>query len=111
MLLLGNPCLSSLKNIAVYEGKLNTKMGLSSITWRVLSTSDEPGLQTIMDGPGYKKNPSLTQLYDAYQFGLIIKNATTVGDPISTAGLYVGQCSANQELMGAKLLVVRKYFG
>ena len=114
MLLVGNQCLSNVMNIAVYEGQLNTIMKLStdpqSVTWSVLPTSEEPFLQTIID-IGFNKNPSLAQLYDVYQTGLLIKNATTVGDPISTAGLYVGQCADNQDLTGAKLLVVRKFFG
>ena len=102
-------------NIAVYEGQLNTTIDLSTdpqrVTWRVLPSSDESsGLQNVI-GVGCNKNPSFAQLYDAYQTGLVIKNATTVGNPISTAGLYVGQCGNHPERSGAKLLVVRKFFG
>ena len=101
-------------NIAVYEGEANTGMCLStdpqSVKWSVLPTSDELDLHTIVD-VGYNKNPSFAQLYDVYQTGLVIKKATTMGDPISTAGLYVGQCANNEERTGAKLLVVRKFFG
>src|SRR6218665_1100969 len=114
VLVVGDQCVSNLMNIAVYEGQLNTRMDLltdpQSVTWRVLPTTDELFLQTIID-VGCNKDPSVAQLYDAYQTGLLIKNATTIGDQISTAGLYVGQCGYNQELTGAKLLVVRKFFG
>ena len=114
LLFLGDECLSNLKNIVVHEGQQNTVMHLASdpqtVIWSVLPTSDESSLQNIIDF-GCNKNPSLTELYDFNQAGLVIKDATTIGSPISTAGLYVGQCANNDNKMGAKLLVIRKFLG
>ena len=114
ILIVGDQCLSNVMNIVVYEGHLNTMMDLStdpqSVIWRVVSTSNELELLTIID-IGCNKDPTFAQLYDAYQTGLLIKNASTIGDPISTSGLYVGQCANNPERTGAKFVVVRKFFG
>jgi len=73
------------------------------------STSNELDTYTISNFGGYK-DPTLTGLYDVNQTGLIIKNATTNGNPIATAGLYIGQCANNPNRTGAKLLIVRKFF-
>ena len=77
--------------------------------WTVKPTSDEISTYTISYLGGYK-DPTLTGLYDVNQTGLIIKDATTNGTPISTAGLYIGQCANNPDRTGAKLLVVREFF-
>ena len=76
----------------------------------VVPTSDELGSYTIINFGGFK-DPTLTGLYDVNQTGLIIKDATTNGNPITTAGMYIGQCANNPNRIGAKLLVVRKLFG
>ena len=115
MSLLVPQCLSNLKNIAVREGQPNTIMDLyinpQNVTWKVTPTSDELSSYTIISPDG-SRDPSLSRLYDVNQTGLIIKDATTAedGNPISTAGLYIGQCNNNPNKTGAKLLVVRKFF-
>ena len=114
---LGYECLPNLKNIAVYEGEPNTILNFSTdprnVTWKVYPTTDELDPRTIIDYGGVR-DPTLTGLYDVNQTGLIVKNATTTPNsvnPISSAGLYVGQCASNTNKTGAKLLVVRKFFG
>lgn len=109
-----------MKNIAVREGHPNTIINLYNdpqrVSWRVYPTSDELDPSTIIDYGGVR-NPTLTGLYDVNQTGLIVKDATTKATEdgnirvISTAGLYVGQCANNTNKTGAKLLVVRKFFG
>src|SRR6218665_2870908 len=98
-------------NIAVREGQTNTIMNLyinpQNVTWKVTPTSDELNSYTII-GPG--ADQTLTGLYEVNQTGLVIKGATTSGNPIATAGLYIGQCTNNPNKAGAKLLVVSKYF-
>jgi|SRR6218665_724076 len=110
---LGPECVSNLKNIAVREGQTNTIMNLyidpQNVTWKVTPTSDELSSYPIINYGG-SRDPTLAGLYDVNQTGLIIKNATTGGNPISTAGLYIGQCANNPNRTGAKLLVVRKFF-
>ena len=108
--------MSSLLNIAVYEGDLNVIMNLtadpSNVQWTVIPTSNEFGTYQISGYGGYR-NPSLGGLYDLNQSGLVILNATTTPngeDPISTAGLYLTQCSNYGNRTAAKLLVVREYF-
>src|SRR6218665_2293535 len=118
MLFLGQQCMSSVKNTAVEEGPTNTIMGLSTnpqnVSWKVQPTTNETDTYTIIDYDGVI-DTTLIRLYDVNQAGLIIKEATTVeyedGFPISTAGLYIGQCANNPNRTGAKLLVVRKFFG
>ena len=101
-----------MENIAVYENQLNTIFNLSTgpnnVKWTVKPTSDELNTYTISDFGG-SRNPAFTGLYDVNKAGLIIKNATTNGNPISTAGLYIGQCANNPNRTGAKLLVIRKF--
>src|SRR6218665_1647905 len=98
--------------MAVSEGQQNAIMSLLSnprdISLKVKSTSDELDTYTIVNYGG-DRDPSLTGLYDVNQTGLIIKDATTNGNPIATAGLYIGQCINNVNKAGAKLLVVRKF--
>src|SRR6218665_2207562 len=116
MLFLGQQCMSSVKNIAVREGQTNIIINLyidpQNVTWKVIPTSDELSSYTIITYGG-SRDPTLTGLYDVNQTGLIIKEATTVEyeNPISTAGLYIGQCANNPNRTGAKLLVVRKFCG
>jgi len=111
-LFLGPQCLANVQNVAVYEGQQNTIMNLyinpQNVSWKVKSTSDELEIYNIINYGGYR-DPTLTGLYDVNQTGLIIKNATKNGNPISTAGLYIGQCANNPNRTGAKLVVVRKY--
>jgi len=111
-LFLGPQCQSNLKNIAVREGLPNTLMNLyintNNVKWTVKPTSDELGTYTIINYGG-AMDPTLTGLYDVNQTGLIIKDATTNGYPISTAGLYIGQCVNNPNKTGVKLIVVRKF--
>ena len=111
LLFLGYQCLPNLKNIAVYENQVNTIFNLSTdpnnVKWTVKPTSDELDTFTISNFGGYR-DPTLTALYDVNQTGLIVKDATTNGNPIATAGLYIGQCANNPNKTGAKLLVVRK---
>ena len=103
-------CLSNVKNIAVREGERNAIMNLyvnpQNVSWKVVPTSDELDTLPIIDYGGINNYPTL---YDVNQTGLIIKDATTNGDPFSTAGLYIGQCANNTNRTGAKLLVVRKF--
>ena len=116
MLFLGQQCMLSVKNTAVTEGDEDTIIGLSTnpqnVSWKVQPTSNETNTYTIIDYDGFK-DTTLIRLYDVNQTGLIIKEATTVEyeNPISTAGLYIGQCANNPNRTGAKLLVVRKFFG
>ena len=77
--------------------------------WTVRSTSNELDTYTFSDFGGYR-DPTFSGLYDFNQTGLIIKDATTNGNPIATAGLYIGQCANNPDRTGAKLLVVREFF-
>ena len=106
-------CEKDLKNIAVYEGQQNTILNLyvntHDVSWKVKTTSDELNTYAIVDYGG-SRDPSLTGLYDVNQTGLVIKDATTTGNPIATAGLYIGQCINSPNKAGAKLLVVRKFF-
>ena len=116
MLFLGQQCMLSVKNTAVKEGDEDTIMGLSTnpqnVSWKVKPTSNETDTYTIINYDG-SRDPMLTGLYDVNQTGLIIKESNTVEytNPISTAGLYIGQCANNPNKTGAKLLVVRKFFG
>ena len=100
-------------NIAVYEGQPNTLMNLSTdpnnVRWKVYPTSNELDPVTISDYDG-GRDQSVSGFYDVNEAGLIIKDATTNGNPIPTAGLYIGQCANNPNKTGAKLLVVRKFF-
>jgi len=83
-----------------------------NVSWKVKSTSDELSTYNIINYGG-SRDPSLAGLYDVNQTGLIIKDATTTdgnGNPIATAGLYYAQCTNNPDRIGAKLLVVRKFF-
>ena len=89
---------------------MNLSTDPNNVKWTVRSTQDELSTYTISNFNGYR-NPALTGLYDVNQTGLIIKDATTNGNPISTAGLYIGQCVNNTNKTGAKLLVIRKFFG
>ncbi len=107
--------MSNLKNIAVYEGDLNIIMTLRADTndamWTVNPTSHEPDSYPIW-GYGGQRDPSLTGLFYPNQSGLVILNATTAPNgegPISTAGLYIAQCSNDGKRTGAKLLVVREF--
>lgn len=108
--------MSNLTNIAVYEGDLNILMNLTAdpndVKWTIIPTSDEFGTYTISDYGG-QMELSLTELFYPNQSGLIIINATTTPhgeDPISTAGLYLADCSGGRGRTAAKLLVVREYF-
>src|SRR5688572_31717433 len=89
---------------------MNLSTDPNNVKWSVRSTEDEITTYPISNFNGYR-NPALTGFYDINQTGLIIKNATISGNPISTAGLYIGQCVNNTNRTGAKLLVVRKFFG
>jgi len=108
-LLLGPQCVSNVKNVAVRNGQPNTILNLyinpQNVTWKVTPTSDELSSYTI-SGPG--ADPSVNGLYAVNQTGLIIKDATTSGNPIATSGIYIGQCVNNPNKTGAKLVVVRK---
>ena len=104
------------KNLAVYEGDLNIILSLTAdpnnARWTVVPTSDEFGSYQISDYGGYR-DPSLTGLFYPNQSGLVILNATTAPNgenPISTAGLYIAQCSNGGNRTGSKLLVIREYF-
>ena len=112
MLFLGYQCIPNLRNIAVREGQLNTLMNMSSdpnnVKYTVTPTSDELTRYIIRDFDG-SGDATVTGLYDVTPTGLNIKTATTAGNPISTAGLYIGQCANNPNRTGAKLLVVRKF--
>ena len=101
-------------NIAVYEGYLNVIMNLTAepnnVQWTVIPTSDEFGAYQITQYGGYR-DPSLIGLFYPNQSGLVILNATTTPngeDPISTAGLYLADCSNDGNRTAAKLLVVRE---
>src|SRR6218665_2277174 len=89
---------------------MNLYININNVKWTVKPTSDELETYTIINYGG-SSDPTLTGLYDVYHGGLIIKDATTNGFPISTAGLYIGQCANNPNRTGAKLLVVRKFYG
>lgn len=106
--------MSNMKNIAVYEDQQDTIMNLyvnpQNVSWKVRSTSDELSNYDIVYYGG-AINSEYANLYDVNQTGLIIKSATTRGNPRATAGLYIGQCANNSNKTGAKLLVVRKFVG
>src|SRR5688572_30224927 len=104
-------CLPNLRNIAVYEGYENTIINQTAnpnnARWSIIPTSVEFGYYTISAFGGYR-DPSLTGLYYINQSGLVILDATTNGQPISTSGLYIAECANNENRTGAKLVVVRK---
>ena len=89
---------------------MNLSTDANNVKWTVKPTSNELDTLTISNFGGYRDS-TLSGLYDVNQTGLIIKDATTTedGNPISSAGLYIGQCANNPNKTGAKLLVVRKF--
>src|SRR6218665_3989605 len=109
------PCSAPLKNIAVYEGSLNTLMYFptspNGVKWSTLATTDELTEVDIV------KDDNVADGYtEDYAFqsssGLTIRNATTTADyssghQLSTAGLYTAACSSGNQF-SVKLLVVRK---
>src|SRR6218665_2425139 len=88
---------------------MNLYINPQNVSWKVKPTSDELSTFTIINYGG-SRDPTLIGLYDVNQTGLVIKDATTNGNPISTAGLYYAQCTNNPDRIGVKLLVVRKFF-
>src|SRR6218665_3349 len=84
----------------------------NDVMWTVNPTSDEPNSYPIW-GYGGQRDPSLAGLFHPNQSGLVILNATIAPNeqgPISTAGLYIGECSNSRSRTAAKLVVVREYF-
>src|SRR6218665_2387914 len=108
------PCSASLKNIAVYEGTLNTLMYFptspNGVKWSTLATTDE---LTEVDIVNYDDTVADSYTED-YAFssssGLTILNATSTADytdhQLSTSGLYSVQCGGSY--YSFKVLVVRK---
>src|SRR6218665_530564 len=103
-----------MKNIAVYEGDMNTIMNLvadpNDVRGTIIPTTDEFGSYQISDYDGYR-DASLTGLFYLNESGLVIINATTSPNdegPISTSGLYIVDLKTNGNRTGAKLLVVRE---
>ena len=103
----------NLKNIAVYEGDENIIMhltgGPTGVRWYINPTTEELEIYTVSNYNGYM-DPSLTGLFYSNKSGLVILNATSNGNPISTSGLYIAQCSNDGVKTGAKLLVVREFY-
>ena len=88
---------------------MNLYINPQNVSWKVKPTSDELSTYTIINY-GVSGDPSVNGLYYVNQTGLVIKDASTNGNPISTAGLYYAQCTNNPDRIGVKLLVVRKFF-
>ena len=87
---------------------LSLSGGPTGVSWKIKPTTEELDTYTISNYNGYM-DPSLTGLFYPNKSGLVVLNATSNGNPISTSGLYIAQCSSDGVRAGAKLLVVREF--
>src|SRR6218665_2709835 len=95
-------CVATLKNLAVYEGTLNTFIlfpaSPKGVKWSFLGTSTFGATEVDIVHYNGTVNPEFAANYAFNSSGLIIKNATlneatAIGPPpqASTAGLYIAE--------------------
>lgn len=105
-------CIATLKNVAVYQGSLNTLIpspaNPNGVKWSFLGT-EEGSIEVEIVNYNGTVNLKYAADYEFRSSHLTIKNATTTVEPghlLSTAGLYTATCDGRR--FSFKFIVVRK---